>query len=59
MNDEKDSGDPRTYPRKWESIDTWTTRLRVVGGWLVVRSGTGAPMLFLSDPKHEWQLEPK
>ena len=57
------------YPRKWEEInddkDAGCARLKIFGGWLVVAwvneyEGDIHPpenLLFISDPKHEWELE--
>ena len=52
--------EPKKYPRTFESIDGYTFRLLVPGGWIVVRAtGPEQSMLFFSDPRHEWDLEDK
>ena len=54
------------YPRKWENInndkEAGCARLKVFGGWLVVawvNSNISLPenLLFVSDSKHEWELD--
>lgn len=52
------------YPRKWEDItnDTYAgcSRLKIHGGWLVVSWASNSVhenILFIPDPKHEWDLE--
>lgn len=57
------------YPRKWEDIsndqDAGCSRLKIFGGWLVVAwvntddKALPENLLFISDPKHEWELEGK
>lgn len=50
------------YPRKFETIDNYTSRLRVFGGWIVRTysnsySGCSIHTLFLPDKVHDWNLE--
>ncbi len=51
------------YPREWEDITdekyAGCSRLKVPGGWLVVswvNATEQENILFVSDPKHEWEL---
>ena len=55
------------YPRKWEDINNdlyaGSARLKIFGGWLVVawvntnRGLLPENLLFISDPKHKWELK--
>ena len=56
------------FPRTWESIDDFTDRLMVHGGWIVrsqvlkeCRDGVGFSLstTYVPDPKWYWKLEPK
>ncbi|MFH1182042.1 MAG: hypothetical protein V1702_03730 [Candidatus Woesearchaeota archaeon] len=60
------------FPRIWERINNTTSRLQVLGGWLVEvieENGmdmvsdawriSAATMVFVPDPKYEWKLEPE
>ena len=54
------------YPRIWETInedkEAGSTRLKIHGGWLVVswcKNGSSEPLIFIPDPAHQWELEPK
>lgn len=54
-------------PFKWEKLDAYTSRARVIGGWIVYSgrldenvNGTSVAlsesMVFISDPNHEWEI---
>lgn len=56
---------------KWEKLDDYTQRAKVIGGWLVIRLGItdiqkGKPgkivfresMVFIADRDHEWHVLP-
>lgn len=45
----------------WETIDTYTSRMRVPGGWIVkseIRCGEGCTVhqIFIKDPANTWKL---
>ncbi len=51
-------------PFKWEAIEETTARAKVIGGW-ILRSRdvdecnsayTVLSMVFVPDPKHEWEV---
>jgi len=42
------------FPRKWESVSTFTQRLKVYGGWIV---STTRALTFVPDPYHEWEIK--
>ena len=54
---------PKKYPREWETVNNYTDRLKVPGGWLVSRSlpdrsGVATSICFISDKyHHSWKLE--
>jgi hypothetical protein len=41
----------------WEQIDEMTSRVRVLGGWMVVYTMNKViTSIFVSDPSHEWLI---
>lgn len=51
---------PKKIEWKWEKIDDSTTRVKVMGGWLVVnvvvsgKGSTSCSSVFISDKDYEW-----
>lgn len=44
---------------KWECLDEFTDRAKVIGGW-IVRSQWGfhsQAMVFINDPHHSWKIK--
>lgn len=41
-------------PFKWEKIDNYHYRAKVMGGWIFQ---CGDSFLFIPDPNHEWEIE--
>jgi len=45
---------------KWEELDNFTQRARVIGGWIVKayddEEFPGISLVFLNDQDHEWQI---
>jgi hypothetical protein len=48
-------------PWKWEELDIWTDRAKVIGGWLVrsMFADNGESIVFINDPDHRWTITPR
>lgn len=47
---------------KWEKLDNFTARAKVIGGWVVsttscFKENISEAMVFVPDPKHEWVID--
>jgi hypothetical protein len=48
----------------WEHLDETTSRIKVIGGWLVrtvlnhQKHGVGVGLAFVADRDHEWNILP-
>jgi hypothetical protein len=47
---------------EWQKIEKYTRRAKVFGGWIIhsfdsVEDSLSESMVFIPDPKHEWDLE--
>lgn len=55
---------PKNIEWKWEKIDDATTRVKVMGGWLVVnmvdssKSSKSFSSIFIADKDYEWRPTP-
>ena len=47
----------KKLPFKWETIDIYTWRAKVIGGWMFHYCDDEGPALsFIPDREHEWEI---